>query len=472
MVNVVLIIIAIVMVALLVLANLYILVYFQSEEDKTTAWFPKVVLIFSLTLTQTSILMLPMDVAHSIHNGAIPMSTLWYVVYITMAVLIIAIIPWTIFYYEAGDPDTSNTKQIREAFKWSFGCLIIFSLLTAILYITLGVAQVPVTKLYSSFVPWTNSTCLDCSRQTNVIITYRVSLALYIISMVAFVGMFLFVVFGGIGLAALPIDMLHNWHNRPKRINAKMYADRKVEMGKRASSLIEMGQKLKEKFKKSGGVPGSRREKQAFRKFRNEVYLLEESHEALEKAYNKGIGPQLLTLIWGWIEFILGLVGIVLSILWLTQIIVYIVLGAGSFLNGFFITLDSAFGLFGTIAFGIFAFYLLWCVIKGNFKMGIRIPLIFDLHPMKMGDTTMNSFLVNTLTVMLASFAVVDLCSEAFSLYDRFTGINGIFNVAVKHLEFFKYFWQYYYWGLYAFCFLTCVVLAMFPGKRKQEELP
>jgi LMBR1 domain-containing protein 1 len=45
--------------------------------------------------------------------------------------------------------------------------------------------------------------------------------------------------------------------------------------------------------------------------------------------------------------------------------------------------LDNAFGLFGTIAYGVFAFYLLLCVIKGNFKFGLRVPFLFEIHPMK-----------------------------------------------------------------------------------------
>jgi hypothetical protein len=45
MVNPVLIIIAIVMIGLIILASVYGLVYFQSEEDKNTAWFPKIVVV-------------------------------------------------------------------------------------------------------------------------------------------------------------------------------------------------------------------------------------------------------------------------------------------------------------------------------------------------------------------------------------------------------------------------------------------
>ena len=45
MANPVLIIIAVVFFILLIVANLYILVYFQHEEDKNTAIFPKILVV-------------------------------------------------------------------------------------------------------------------------------------------------------------------------------------------------------------------------------------------------------------------------------------------------------------------------------------------------------------------------------------------------------------------------------------------
>ena len=56
-----------------------------------------------------------------------------------------------------------------------------------------------------------------------------------------------------------------------------------------------------------------------------------------------------------------GVVGIGLSICWLLQILLYIFVypPVTPFLNTLFIQLDSAFPLFGTVAFGIFCFYLI-----------------------------------------------------------------------------------------------------------------
>jgi len=461
------------MLVALAIANFYLLVYFSSEEDKNTAIFPKIVVVFCLTLTAASVLMLPMDVANARTNGGIPMAVLWQVIYITMAVMGVVVIPFAIFYYEAEDPDESSTKQLREAVKASLIALLVFTVLTAILYITLGVAEVPVKKMTSPLRELSDfSACSQCTFKDDKV-TYRVSIPLYIISMASFLGMFLFVVFGGIGLAALPMDLLWAWHTRPKRISPVEYADKKTEIGRKATDFIAEGSKMKEKFKTKGGMPSSRREKAKFREYRTAVYLLEEEYLKLEKAYNGGLGPHILAIMWAWIQFVLGLISIVLTFLWLIHIIIYIVIRppADGFLNNFFIALDEVWGLFGTLFFGIFAFYLLWAVIKGNFKMGVRVPLIFDLHPMKVGGTTMNSFLVNTLTVMLASLAVVQLCTSAFSQYNRFTGIDSIFNVGMRNLQFFKWFWGYYYWGLYVFAILTLIVLLAFPGKKRKSAI-
>lgn len=50
------------------------------------------------------------------------------------------------------------------------------------------------------------------------------------------------------------------------------------------------------------------------------------------------------------------------------------------FLNAFFIVLDGVFPLFGVIAYGCFAFYLLWASVKGVTKLGMRL-LFFEVRP-------------------------------------------------------------------------------------------
>lgn len=114
--NLALVIVAVVVSVLVLLFNVYLLVNYQHPDDKNQAYFPKLVVVFGLSIAVISILMLPADVAnrqacrHAIYNGAcnltLPMKTLWLVVYITDAVLVFFFIPFAMFFYE-GDMDKS-----------------------------------------------------------------------------------------------------------------------------------------------------------------------------------------------------------------------------------------------------------------------------------------------------------------------------------------------------------------------------
>jgi len=246
----------------------------------------------------------------------------------------------------------------------------------------------------------------------------------------------------------------------------------KIKIGVRAGSLIEKGKQLQQRLNVHGGRPTTRAERRDYNRFRATVFILEEDFKRLEKSYNKGIGPRLLAIVWEYVQLILGLLGIVISVIWFLHIILYMAFRPPitPFLNSFFITLDSAWGLFGTIAYGLFSFYLVWCVFKGNFKFGLRVPMVFTIHPMKVGETMMNSFLFNTLLLLLASVTIVQFCTDAFSLYNRNTGIDLIFNVGVRNLRGVKYIWWYYYWAVEAVAFLSFIYLLSFPSDRKQGE--
>jgi hypothetical protein len=66
------------------------------------------------------------------------------------------------------------------------------------------------------------------------------------------------------------------------------------------------------------------------------------------------------------------------------------------------------------------------CVIKGNFKFGIRVPFLFQLHPMKQNYTLVSSFLFNCELLLVTSYAVVEFCAQSFSVYARDTSAQGI----------------------------------------------
>lgn len=87
---------------------------------------------------------------------------------------------------------------------------------------------------------------------------------------------------------------------------------------------------------------------------------------------------------------------------------------------------NDAFPLFGTLLFGLFAFYLQLAVVKGNFKFGLNL-LLFRVHPMRRGATVMSSFLFNVGLILLATTATIQFCVAAFALYADGTAVLDIF---------------------------------------------
>jgi len=281
------------------------------------------------------------------------------------------------------------------------------------------------------------------------------------------------VFFGGVGLAALPIDLVNTFRKRPKNMTVEQYAERKLMIGKRAALLLTKGKALRDKVHRLGTTrPTARKDIREFNKFRAGVFIVEQEYKTLEKRFKPG-KMRILYIVWDWIQLLLGFIGIGVSATWLLHIILYMApRGApiSYFLNSMFTALDNAFRLFGVIAYFIWAFYLLWCVIKGLFKVGVRIPLLCTIHPMKVGETMMNAFLFNAFVLLLGAFGVLKFVNTAFASYSGGTASFSLWNAGIDNLRGIKYFWWYYYWGMVAMAILTAIYLFILPSDKKAVQ--
>merc|ERR1711871_607883 len=103
--------------------------------------------------------------------------------------------------------------------------------------------------------------------------TIRVTLPIYAVACVSLVGWVFFAMFAGVGLVALPIDLIHTFTNRPTSIDVKNWAAKRNELKERAAKLRQIGQKMERDNFTS--VKLTRHDQKLFNKFKNAVYLLE-----------------------------------------------------------------------------------------------------------------------------------------------------------------------------------------------------
>ncbi|OIW01182.1 hypothetical protein TanjilG_10343 [Lupinus angustifolius] len=471
--NLALVIVAIVVCIIVFLFNVYLLVNYQHPDDVNQAYFPKFVVVFGLSIAAISILMLPADVAnrqacrHAIYNGAcnltLPMKTLWLAIYIVDAVLVFFVIPFAMFYYE-GDQDKSIGKRIKSALLWMVTTAIVCALILGILYGLIGKVDFTVRHLSSSTTSFPSSwgdlnsgqqciggsgvhqcSAYSASPSSEKTWTMRATFPEYVVALATIVGSVLFAIFGGVGIACLPLGLIFSFIRRPKAvITRSQYIKEATELGKKAKELKKAAESLRQE-ERSGSK--GRKFRKNVKEVEKELFQLEEDVKLLEEMYPQGEKAETswaLTVLGYLAKLVLGILGLIVSVAWVAHIIIYLLVDPplSPFLNEVFIKLDNVWGLLGTAAFAFFCFYLLLAVIAGAMMLGLRLVFI-TIHPMKWGGTLMNSFLFNVGLILLCSISVIQFCSTAFAYYAQATAAQEIFGHTLESLRGIKYLYKY-----------------------------
>ena len=298
-----------------------------------------------------------------------------------------------------------------------------------------------------------------------------VSFPLYIIAFMAFLGWFFFTIFAGVGFAALPVELIQEFTTRPEPMTTKTYFSERASLGARAKTLIEIAQKLSLAMEGRNKGSKKRQEGRDMRNLEKHYFYLKKDFQLLTIAYKlRGGNP---------LEYIAKLVGGIIfggvSLSWVLHIILFILPAkpVTPFLNNFFVTLTDdvpGFPLFGVLAFALWSFHLLFCVVKGNFRLGVRF-LFIKLYPMEIGNTLMNAFLFNTWIIVLCSVPAVQFCVQAFPIYTSNTQASIMFGTQVRYLDFFRYFFlnNVFIIALIVMALLTCLMLVVCPKNQADE---
>lgn len=323
-------------------------------------------------------------------------------------------------------------------------------------------AEIPCTIQTSGFVPASrppeSNDCPQCNfTSVQGLVQFQLSFILYFIAVLALFGSFLFSVYGGIGLIATPFDFFTTWRLRPKPITDAEFEYRKIMIGEVADTLIKNGVEYRRKNPR----------RTTYNNWRNEVYMLEDEWDLTVESHKKNG----IKILWYWANLIFSIFGSLLTLTWILHTFLWTIFGFYPFLNIWFYAMDGVLLFFGVLFFGIYALWLELCVINGNFRFGLRIPILCAIHPMKSSGTLMNSFLFNTGLICLSAVGVTQFCTVSFSLYVQSTRIYVIFVTTIQNLRILKYFWIVYIWIFVAFIILTFIYLLIKPKEKRISAL-
>jgi LMBR1 domain-containing protein 1 len=443
------------------------------------------------------------------------MNLIWTIYFWLIPIFIFVLLPFSTFYYESDDgllmAGVTGDNPVKKSRLLQALCNLavvdfVVGLIFMLTFLFLRETSVPVKSytagqvtsdaipagvIYETIVQFNSTTGEILPFQTNQLqdmnandallwrmateggidtLSLNLGPATFYAGLMAFIGWFFFALFGGIGLAAVPMDFIRSFTGRPKHMTPEEFQEATESIHKRVNDLVDIGEDIKKEREErskieatSGGISSFfsaekrkivSNDKKTLKEFKAAVYILEKDVEdftaasATMEKYNP-LAP--------YISLLMGIITGILSLFWVLHIVIYIIPKQPflPFLNNFFAFFDSFFPLFGVLSVAAFSFYLLICAVKGCFKFGLRF-LFFQVHPMKLGATYMSSFMFNIGLVLLCALPVVQFSSTAFRDYARFSSIRQIFGVQIAYLKFFTYFWAN---NIFIYSFLSMFLL-------------
>lgn len=454
-----------------ILGSVYVLFYFQSEEDGVGEYFPKAVFCTSMVLAIGVVLLVPFDAANSPdpsldnpYSDTLDTQLMWKILIWVMIVFALLICPFVTFYYEGYDPDRPNrTKQLIRAVTITGILLIVFIVVTLICYTQIGDASIP----FQAYITDPDETDPDSVSYTSTFksesFTVEVDYEVYLFGWLCAVGWVAFTIYGGVGIAAYPINTLREFINRPKRLTASAFADEMGVVLQKSEALMELCKELKDRSR--GSI--SRTDSTRINVLRNEVLELEDYQDRLIYTYTTVGGSPF----WIFGQLVLAVISVAIAVAWVVHIFVYNTFDLSPCMNVVLIELGAVFPLLGVLAYGIMAFYLMWATFHGQIALGLRL-VFFQIYPMKKHDTLLNALLFNSFLMLMTSFAIVQFVARSFRDYAPLSSINGLMNVYIIRLKGVGFVIAWAQFLLIGVSLISILWLIMCPRKGSKKKDP
>jgi LMBR1 domain-containing protein 1 len=434
---------------------------YESPEDdwRCGTVLPKLVFILAVMAAFLMAIILPMDVENMRSEG-VGLEEWWSVLYTIVLCIGCGAIPMAVFLYEAlDDIGVSNSSRIPFLLIRLLVFLVFVVVGIALLYSYANTSLVPVFKMTCPQYVWdapqvenptSDALCRGSSKQ---FLKMQLKLTTYLVAITSFIGWIFFVIFGSVGMTALPLDLIYSFTNRPTASDIQKYNAQKQVLGEQAKELGKFGKELQDKEREVRGKSGfgaSRQKGQIsreFNKFRQSVYLLEMEFKKIEIGMQqRGENPVV-----SYSKLISGIFLFILGTVWIIHCILYVLFQNFNnnnepltpFLNNIFTYLGTGDGGYigSFILFMLMNMWLLATAVKGAIKWGMKL-FCLPIFPLVEKDTPLNSLLFNALIILLSSGAVSHLTWIAFQDYAYASSAVYVFGTQVAYLTFYTWFFS------------------------------
>jgi LMBR1 domain-containing protein 1 len=400
---------------IMLIVNVYNLVYWQHPQDKNNSYVAKALILYGWQLTAISVLMLPvgkllcdyisicfcevivarmfLDVANNAGDprcdpssllntdaagycGNIRFFDFWQSMFCMICFVVIVMLPFATFYYEADETDlvdeTIRKSRLKPAIIQEGVVIAVFLAILLALYYTKSNTNIAVSEKrydisdfqifnYSGVTAGSNPYIYlpqrnlpkeyfaESSVDSFAYITTSVSFLVYLIGLFSWLGWWMFSIFGGVGLATMPFDLIVSYIWRPRLLAPDEMASIELELQERTKETVELTMMLK----KERNNASSSELRKRFMSDRLEINRLNQMVFMLERDIDEFVACKEIRNNYNplipFAKLGAGAFSALLSILWILQIILSILTSppASPFLSLYLVSFDQWFPMFG-----------------------------------------------------------------------------------------------------------------------------
>ena len=213
--------------------------------------------------------------------GGLNMELFWKIIYWLIPIWMFFLIPFSTFYYEADDGmimagtsiGAKPNSRICEAIKYEMFVVVIFGLIFALTYLFMNETSIPVREVVGPrfsdgpIFTITQNTAVNATFSASQLapmgeqdvavltanavnpelgtVNLSVNPSVFYAGLMAWMGWFFFALFGAIGMAALPLDLILSFVHRPRHMDAVEFAEAQQMLRDRVNELVNVGELIK-----------------------------------------------------------------------------------------------------------------------------------------------------------------------------------------------------------------------------------
>lgn len=422
----------------------YVFVFFCHPLDKDFpgVWIFRGYIIIGLTFAFMLIFMIPVDFLSTYKERNLSwgfnfnMQDIW--IMLCVLTLVFYFLNMTLSSYYKEKSAEGILDRIIAAVKWLGIVIVVFGAIAALVYFFLGnivfnkkMTQKGITTFMLS--EDTAATLTTNSTNRNISYSTGASFILCLMTPLVMISSIAFSIYGGMGLALYPMELIGNYLDKPSRPNAEEHVLAKKILLQTSDNLIEkagVAYRLRREMDLTPiANPVEKKMKlqvifEKVNELKKDLMDLDEVFQIFKLEDNiVDVNP--LTYL---VSLILGIVFGLFALV----IILHTVLS----IKGFYVILESIFlflanlsSILSLFIFLILVIFLGIAITKGSLKLSSLLGAIFDVAPFKINQTWTDSFLLNNSVLLLSFIGMIVYFMQNCPQYFRFLASNFIFGI-------------------------------------------